>query len=98
MTQMVRKQVYIQKRQQAALKRLARARGVSEAELIRQAIDRQLSSSAAQAFSPDPKGWEKARQFMLALRARGPLTDRPRTWKREDLYEDRLSRYGRRSD
>ena len=87
MTQMVRKQVYIQKRQQAALKRLARARGVSEAELIRQAIDRQLSSSAVQSPTFDSAAWKKAHQFMLTLRARGPLTDQPRTWKREDLYE-----------
>ncbi len=92
MTQMVRTQVYIQKRKRAALKRLARARGVSEAELIRQAIDQQLTSSA-QPTSSDPKAWEKAHQFMLALHARGPIPNRPRTWKRDDLYEDRLSRY-----
>jgi len=39
MSQMMRKQIYIQKRQQILLKRLARARGVSEAEIIRQAIE-----------------------------------------------------------
>jgi hypothetical protein len=39
MTQMVRKQIYIDKRQRAQLKRAAKARGTSEAELIRQAID-----------------------------------------------------------
>jgi len=38
MSQMMRKQIYIQKRQQARLRRLARARGVSEAEVIRQSI------------------------------------------------------------
>ena len=98
MTQMVRKQVYIRKRQRIALKRMARAQGVSEAELIRQAIDQQLSHSVVQAFTSNPKAWARARRFMLALRAREPLTNQPRAWKRDDLYEERLSRYGRRSD
>jgi hypothetical protein len=39
---MVRKQIYIPKRQQLLLKRKAKAVGISEAELIRQAIDRNL--------------------------------------------------------
>ena len=46
MSQMMRKQIYIQKRQQVLLRRLARARGVSEAELIRQAIDNHVSAGA----------------------------------------------------
>lgn len=46
MAQMVRKQIYIQRRQQAILRRLARARGVSEAELIRQAIDHHVNAGA----------------------------------------------------
>jgi len=97
MTQMVRKQIYIQKRQQAVLKRLARARGVSEAELIRQAIDHHVSAGTRSA-QPDPEAWEKAHRFMLALQARGPLHGQPRNWKREDLYEERLSRYDHRPD
>jgi hypothetical protein len=97
MAQMVRKQIYIQKRQQAVLKRLARARGLSEAELIRQAIDQHVSGGPG-VTSPDPKAWEKAHRFMLALRAHGPLRGQARKWKREDLYEERLSRYARRSD
>ena len=43
MVQMIRKQVYIQRQQEAALKRLSKSRGLSEAELIRQAIDRQAA-------------------------------------------------------
>ncbi len=39
MTRMLRKQIYIEKRQRALLKRLAKKCGVSEAEIIRQAID-----------------------------------------------------------
>lgn len=42
-TQMVRKQIYIQRRQDILLKRLSQARGLSEAEIIRQALERELA-------------------------------------------------------
>ena len=96
MAQMIRKQIYIQRRQQAILKRLARARGVSEAELIRQAIDNQVNTSARLTL-PDPEAWEKAHRFMVTLHARGPVQGQPRNWKRDDLYEERLNRHARRS-
>ena len=54
MSQMIRKQVYLQKRQQVLLQRLARRRGISEAEVIRQAIDLQAQSAANQPLPPDP--------------------------------------------
>jgi len=98
MTRMVRKQVYIEPWQEAMLKRLVQTRGVSEAELIRQAIERHISSGRLQFLPPDPTAWEQAYQFMLDLRAHGPVTGRGRTWKREDLYKERLSRYDRDSD
>jgi len=94
---MVRKQIYIQRRQQAILRRLARALRVSEAELIRQALDRQVSAGS-QPVQPDPEAWEQAHRFMTALHARGPLPDRTRTWTRDELYEDRVSRHPRRPD
>jgi hypothetical protein len=43
---MTRKPIYISERQQVQLKRLATVRGVSEAEVIRQAIEQELSLSA----------------------------------------------------
>ena len=98
MTQMVRKQIYIYKRQQATLRRLAKARNLSEAEIIRQAIDQQASGENMLHFRPDSYAWEKARKFMLTLHAQGPLLNRSHQWKREDLYEERMSRYGRSSD
>ena len=97
MAQMVRKQIYIPKRQQTVLKRMARARGISEAELIRQAIDQQTLGDNLRAIASDHDAWEKALQFMLTLRAQGPVNDQPRQWKREDAYEDRQSRYDRQS-
>ena len=97
MVQMVRKQVYIQRQQEAALKRLSKSRGLSEAELIRQAIDRQAGSVAAP-FVSDAGAWEEAHTFMLALRDCAAVTGQPRDWRREDLYEDRVGRYGSHPD
>jgi hypothetical protein len=45
----VRKQIYIQKRQDALLKRLDQARGLSEAEIIRQAIEREVAGEGRSA-------------------------------------------------
>jgi len=97
MAQMIRKQVYIERRQQAILRRIARARGVSEAEVVRQAIE-QHESAGRRVARPNPEAWDKIRRFMLVLQSRGPVPGKTRNWKREDLYEERLSRHERRSD
>jgi hypothetical protein len=88
MTQMVRKQVYIQKRQQVLLKRLARRRGVSEAEVIRQAIDQQVESAAQQPLPPDPQALEAVIQYALERRRQSGASE-PYQWQREDAYEER---------
>ncbi len=98
MSQLVRKQIYIKKRQNTLLKRQAKQRGISEAEFIREALDKQLSQAITRPAKPDPEAWERALAFMKALHAQGPLPDRPRDWKREDLYEERLTRNGAHSD
>ena len=92
---MVRKQIYLEERQEARLKRIARGRGVSEAEVIRQAIDRHVTGVSVATGGGDPTVWESALRFMRSLAAR-PRKGRPgRTWKREDAYAERLSRHGR---
>jgi hypothetical protein len=96
MTQMVRKQIYIDKRQRAQLKRAAKARGTSEAQLIRQAIDRQLAGGGA-GLPHDIAAWERALALMRSLQAQGPLPNRRRSWTRDELYDERESRYARRS-
>lgn len=80
----VRKQVYIEPHQEAILKRLAREQGITEAEIIRRAIDqhaRMLRFSRR-----DPAVWEQERAFILGLIEQGPVPGK-RTWRREDLYE-----------
>ncbi len=97
MEQMVRKQIYLEKRQDSQLKRLAQARGVSEAEIIREALDRQLNGGTNRPAHYDPEAWRQIEAFIASLRAKGPLPKRRRDWTREELYEERLSRYGRHS-
>lgn len=82
MVQMVRKQVYLAPHQEALLKRLARERGMTEAEIIRQAVEQ---IEAWVPFRPDLKAWEQERQFLERLMEQGPVVGK-RTWRREDLY------------
>jgi prevent-host-death family protein len=42
-SEMIRKQFYVHKRQQVLLRKLARTNGVSESEIIRQAIERNMT-------------------------------------------------------
>ena len=94
MTTMIRKQIYVTQRQEEILKRLAQSRGVSEAELIREAVDRQIEQGASGLAHYDPEAWEKAHALMLNLYAQGPIPDRPRQWTRQDLYAERMNRHG----
>jgi hypothetical protein len=84
MTRMVRKQVYIEPRQEALLKQLARETGATEADLIRQAIDRQTKVLLFP--RRDLKAWQQERDFIRRLIEQGPVPGE-RRWRREDLYE-----------
>jgi len=89
MTNMVRKQVYIEKRQDALLKRVARRSGVSEAELIRGAIDRQLSGRIGGQTRNPERGWALLQAAWKARRQTGGHAYR---FKREDAYAEREGR------
>ncbi len=93
MGQMQRKQIYIPERQQSQLKRLSKQRGVSEAEIIRQAIEREMLSAATRPLSGDSSALEDFIRFGLSRRAVEETTGRG--WTRDELYEERLSRFGR---
>jgi len=88
---MVRKQIYISKWQDALLKRLAKQRDVSEAEVIRQALEREASMP-----EPVPDS-EKAFANMLAFvkerNAKYAGQGEPYKWNRNELYEERESRW-----
>ena len=86
MARMVRKQIVIEPEQESALARLAEERGVSQSELIRQAVDRMLDEAAVES----DKRWHKAR--LMASFERGcdaPLVDENgfKVWDRELNYD-----------
>ncbi len=98
MAQMIRKQIYLPRRQHLLLKRLARARGVSEAEVIRQALAQHMRGGAAESMPPDPEAWAQAKALMQSLLSQGPLHRRAHRWTRDELYDERGKARGRHSD
>jgi len=95
MVTMVRKQVYIEPRQDKLLKQWAEESGKTEAEIVREALDRWLASE--QRRQEARAAWEEERAFIEARIAEGPVSG-GRTWTREELYEERSSRHGRHDD
>ncbi len=81
---MVRKQVYIEQRQERVLKRLAEERGISEARLIREGIDGLLRGGTVRDL--DRSAWEQERRF-IARRERSSRVGTCRRWTRDELYE-----------
>jgi hypothetical protein len=80
----VRKQIYTEPDQERLLKWLAAEIGVTEAEGIRQAIDRQARSFRS--IRRDLRAWEAEQASIRNLIAQGPVPGR-RGWRREDLQE-----------
>jgi len=96
MAEMVRKQIYIKEQHERLLKRISKARGVSEAELIRQAIERETLGGNPLALAPDQTAWEEIIRFVKnrkSLRSSG----RPYQWDRLDAYEEREKSLPRRT-
>lgn len=98
MSKMVRKQIYIQKNQEERLKKMAEARGISEAEIIRRALENEMRLTSVFRPAYDQEAWNRIVAFWEELDKRGPVEPHPRDWMREDLYEERMRRYDRRSD
>ncbi len=93
MAQGIRKQVTLSARPGMALERLARKTGKTEAEILRQAIEQQIRLAQTAGVPRDPSAWQEARAFIESLIAQGPVPG-SRTWTREELYQERLNRYG----
>ena len=91
-TRMVRKQVYIQTRQDALLKQLAEARGLSEAEIVRQAIERELAGAPVQPAAPDRFAWQELVAFLEKRQGAEPARQ-PYRWERQEIYNERESRW-----
>ncbi len=81
MAKMVRKQVYIEERHDRLLKERAKKYRVTEAELIRRAIDREVATTA-----PDPTAWDELKRRIERYRKKAPRA-RVVTWTRDELYD-----------
>lgn len=92
---MVRKQIYLPKKQNLKLKRLAEQRGVSEAEVIRQALEREFEMPVA--IERDSKEVLAGMiTFARSLRERPEFKHgKPYVFDREEVYADRESRWDR---
>ena len=95
MAEMVRKQIYIQERHERLLKRISKARGVSEAELIRQAIERETVGGKLPPLAPDQTAWDKILRFANSRKTLRPRA-RPYRWNRLDAYEESERRFTKR--
>jgi hypothetical protein len=78
----IRKQIFIPRDQNEALKRLAQRTGKSEGALVRDAIALRLQQEDEVA-----RKWEE----LLREWASRSVDNQPRTWRRDDLYSDRVS-------
>ena len=89
MAKLVRKQIYIEDLQNQRLKSRAKARRVSEAKVIRHAIDVELATTSHGA--PDKTAWEREKAF-IQERMKHPVKPASKRWTRDEVYEERLSR------
>lgn len=71
------------------LERLAKLRQVSEAEVVRQAIEREAASTPLPQFIPDHTAWAEILKTVEARKAFG-VQDKPYQWDREEIYEGSL--------
>jgi len=92
MSRMVRKQVYIEPRQEEILKKRAKEIGVTEAELIRRGIEYVIRGEVT--MPPNLEAWEEAKAF-IQERMKLDVPQTGRQWTREELYEERLGRFSR---
>lgn len=84
MSTKVRKQIYIEREHEEMLKRSSVVLGLSEAEIIRQAIAGQTLRLRRRIR--DVEAWRSEQRFIRSMIDEGPLPG-GRRWTREELYE-----------
>lgn len=97
MSEMVRKQIYIRKQQEESLKRISEARGLSEAEIVRQAIDREIGGAVKRSLIHDRSAWEAILEYLEKRKAAAEAGEAYQ-WRREDAYEERMAHLDRKRD
>jgi hypothetical protein len=96
MARMVRKQLYIEVGHERMLRRIAERRGVSQAEVVRDAIERESVGSGGEATF-DASAWKEALAHMRKVQRGSGRASKLRRWRRADLYENRVARNAKRA-
>lgn len=91
MEPMVRKQLYLTRAQDRALKERARRERRSEAALVREAVDRLLDASADETTGALAR---LADEIVAEHPVEAPAAGEGRGWTRDELYADREARGG----
>lgn len=86
MSKMVRKQLYIEPRQDKLLKERARRYRITEADLIRQALDAALLTSTGLS-APDPTAWQQVKRYIEHRAKTARVKKVRRRWTRDELYD-----------
>lgn len=86
MARLVRKQIHIEDSQNQRLRSCAKARHVSETEIIRRGIDLALAEQTA--TNCNMQAWERQKAF-IHKRMTQPSHPHSERWSRDDLYEGR---------
>ncbi len=85
MSDLIRKQLYITRRQEHILKSKAKELGVTEAEIVREALDKAAYRIEYPRNSMEK--WQEELAFINERIAERQTGKKERAWKREDLYD-----------
>jgi hypothetical protein len=77
------------------LKQLSRSRGVSKAEIIRQAIQRETAGEKQYLPAPDPDVWQEIPRFLEVEKLK--FSESPSRWAHQDAYSAYEKRFPPRS-
>ncbi len=80
----IRKQIYLEQAQDARLKEIVQQTGQSEAEIIRQALERHASQTPY--IKRDLRAWEAERRYIQNMIEQGEVESTWK-WKREELHD-----------
>jgi hypothetical protein len=79
----IRKHIYLEPRQEQELKRAAKKAGVSESQIIRDALDRRFGHNETQHFRRE--AWRAEEAFIRQRMSSAPKPGSPRKWNRNEI-------------
>ena len=85
---MTRKQLYLPRRLNQFLKRASKQRGISESEVIRQALERD-ESTVSYPIRDSEAAWNEILRYVNERKAEYGGQGKPVQWNRQELYEER---------